>query len=320
MAVMPYAHPEPKASLLPCQRVTLLRNEAEQAIACIWASSSLQETIELAYKGHSYRLNDILVDKFCPSDLIEPGTAPLLLEQQHNDVHFSNSAEATLQQRPELRVGCFRLQQDMPMRAGLASLSASQSVPKALLIPACTTSSSPWPYALTGIEVPGMTSCKAPSLHSGNDGMRSVRRKLRSWPCSLQGTATRPTPDALRVWPCSQRTAPSSTGAPLRAAPTIPPSTLCRPHASRLRPRGRAPFQRYACFVAPEVGTCCTLKGHARTCATWHNASRLDVKLAETANILASKEHWVHPHRQPTAGFLLHTCSNECSLRLTHKA
>ncbi|CAK0771087.1 hypothetical protein CVIRNUC_003831 [Coccomyxa viridis] len=61
------------------------------------------ETIELAYKGHSYRLNDILVDKFCPSDLIEPGSAPLLLEQQRNDVHLSKGAEATLQQRPELR-------------------------------------------------------------------------------------------------------------------------------------------------------------------------------------------------------------------------
>ena len=45
---------------------------------------SLQDTIQLAYKGNTYRLDDILVDKFCPSDLIEPGTAPLLLEQQHN--------------------------------------------------------------------------------------------------------------------------------------------------------------------------------------------------------------------------------------------
>ena len=144
-----------------------------------------------------------------------------------------------------------------------------------------------------------------------------MHRNSRNWLCSLQGTATRPTPGALRVWPCSQRAAPSSTGAPSRAAPTIPPSTLCRPHASRSQPRGRAPFQRYAWVLAHELGTCSTLKGHARTCATWHNASRLDLKLADTANILASKEHWVHPHRQPTAGSLLHTRSNECFLRLT---
>ena len=115
-----------------------------------------------------------------------------------------------------------------------------------------------------------------------------MRRELRNWLCSLQGTATRPTPGALRVWPCSQRMAPSSMGAPLRAAPTIPPSILCRPHASRSRPRGRAPFQRYVWFLAPELGTCSTLKGHARTCATWHSASRLDLRLAKIAHILAS--------------------------------
>ena len=65
----------------------------------------VQDTIDLAYKGSTYRLNDILVDKFCPSDLIEPGTAPLLLEQQHNAVHFSTSAEEQLRQSPELQVG-----------------------------------------------------------------------------------------------------------------------------------------------------------------------------------------------------------------------
>lgn len=65
----------------------------------------VQDTIELAYKGSKYCLNDILVDKFCPSDLIEPGTAPLLLEQQHNAVHFSTSAEEKLRQSPELQVG-----------------------------------------------------------------------------------------------------------------------------------------------------------------------------------------------------------------------
>ena len=121
--------------ILPCQRVTPALGEAKQVSPGRRACSSLQETIELAYKGHSYRLNDILIDKFCPSDLIEPGTAPLLLEQQHNNVHLSKSAEATLQQRPELRVGCFRLQQDMPVRAGRASLCAMKITPKALIIP-----------------------------------------------------------------------------------------------------------------------------------------------------------------------------------------
>ena len=95
-------------------------------------------------------------------------------------------------------------------------------------------------------ELPGMRTSKAHSLPSSNDGAWSMRRKLRSWRCSLQGTAIHPTPGALRVWPCSQRMAPSSMGVPLRAAPTIRPSTHCRPHASRLQPRGRAPFQRYA--------------------------------------------------------------------------
>ena len=65
----------------------------------------VQDTIELAYKGSTYHLNDILVDKFCPSDLIEPGTAPLLLEQQHNAVQFSTSAMEQLRQSPELQVG-----------------------------------------------------------------------------------------------------------------------------------------------------------------------------------------------------------------------
>ena len=65
----------------------------------------MQSTIELAYKGSTYRLDDILVDKFCPSDLIEPGTAPLLLEQQSNGVYFSTAAEQLLCHHPELQVG-----------------------------------------------------------------------------------------------------------------------------------------------------------------------------------------------------------------------
>ncbi len=40
--------------------------------------------MEIVYKGNCYHLDDILMDKFCPSDLIEPGTAPLLLEPQRN--------------------------------------------------------------------------------------------------------------------------------------------------------------------------------------------------------------------------------------------
>ena len=65
----------------------------------------MQDTIELAYKGSTYRLDDILVDKFCPSDLIEPGTAPLLLQQQSNGVHLTSAAEELLRQRPDLQVG-----------------------------------------------------------------------------------------------------------------------------------------------------------------------------------------------------------------------
>ncbi len=65
----------------------------------------MQDTIELAYKGSTYRLDDILVDKFCPSDLIEPGTAPLLLEQQSNGVRFTPAAEELLRQCPDLQVG-----------------------------------------------------------------------------------------------------------------------------------------------------------------------------------------------------------------------
>ena len=45
------------------------------------------------------------MDKFCPSDLIEPGTAPLLLEQQSNGVHFTQAAEDVLRQHPDLQVG-----------------------------------------------------------------------------------------------------------------------------------------------------------------------------------------------------------------------
>ena len=118
---------------LPCQRVTPALGEAKHVSPGRRACSSLQETIELAYKGHSYRLNDILVDKFCPSDLIEPGTAPLLLEQQHNIVHLSKSAEATLQQRPELRVRYTGIK--TCLQAGRASLCATQIVPKALIVP-----------------------------------------------------------------------------------------------------------------------------------------------------------------------------------------
>jgi hypothetical protein len=66
----------------------------------------LQESTEIVYKGKCYHLDDILVDKFCPSDLIEPGTAPLLLEQQHNAVclakHFSPSPGSSISQ-----VQCF---------------------------------------------------------------------------------------------------------------------------------------------------------------------------------------------------------------------
>ena len=137
--VMHHAHLEPRALLPPCRRFCLacvsrsVLVKAKQVSPGIRASSSLQETIELAYKGHSYRLNDILVDKFCPSDLIEPGSAPLLLEQQRNDVHFSKGAEATLQQRPELRVRCTGI--TTCLRAGRASLCAEKIVPEALTIP-----------------------------------------------------------------------------------------------------------------------------------------------------------------------------------------
>lgn len=58
--------------------------------------------MEIVYKGNCYHLDDILVDKFCPSDLIEPGTAPLLLEQQHNAVclakHFTPSPDSSISQ------------------------------------------------------------------------------------------------------------------------------------------------------------------------------------------------------------------------------
>ncbi|EIE20643.1 cytidine deaminase-like protein [Coccomyxa subellipsoidea C-169] len=56
------------------------------------AETVTAESMDIVYKGNCYRLDDILVDKFCPSDLIEPGTAPLLLEQQHN----AEAAEAAV--------------------------------------------------------------------------------------------------------------------------------------------------------------------------------------------------------------------------------
>lgn len=56
---------------------------------------AMQETMEIVYKGNSYHLDDILLDKFCPSDLIEPGTAPLLLEPQRNTVCLAEDFSAT---------------------------------------------------------------------------------------------------------------------------------------------------------------------------------------------------------------------------------
>ncbi|CAL8468160.1 g7699 [Coccomyxa elongata] len=53
------------------------------------------ETMEIVYKGKCYHLDDILVDKFCPSDLIEPGTTPLLLEPQRNNVCLAEDFSAT---------------------------------------------------------------------------------------------------------------------------------------------------------------------------------------------------------------------------------
>lgn len=64
--------------------------------------------MEIVYKGNCYHLDDILVDKFCPSDLIEPGTAPLLLEPQRNalcldeDSSPAAASEALTQVLPHL--------------------------------------------------------------------------------------------------------------------------------------------------------------------------------------------------------------------------
>lgn len=120
----------------------------------------MQETIELAYKGHSYRLNDILVDKFCPSDLIEPGTAPLLLEQQRNNVHLSKSAEAALQQRPDLRVGYFCLQQHMPAGRACISVCIEECAHSPDHSQRALTSVSTRPQAQLAAELPGMQFCK----------------------------------------------------------------------------------------------------------------------------------------------------------------
>ena len=67
--------------------------------------SSLQDSIQLAYKGNTYHLNDILVDKFCPSDLIEPGTAPLLLEQQNNALLLLKGPNVVLPDASWFQVG-----------------------------------------------------------------------------------------------------------------------------------------------------------------------------------------------------------------------
>jgi hypothetical protein len=53
-----------------------------------------QEDVEIIYKGQCYHLNDILVDKFCPSDLIAPGTSPLLLEPQENLLQLAKESAA----------------------------------------------------------------------------------------------------------------------------------------------------------------------------------------------------------------------------------
>ena len=56
----------------------------------------MQEDVAIVYKGHEYRLDSILVDKFWPGDLIAPGTLPLLLQPQKNPVRLGKAAWATL--------------------------------------------------------------------------------------------------------------------------------------------------------------------------------------------------------------------------------
>ena len=51
-----------------------------------------QEAVDLEYKGHVWRLDAILVDKFCPGDLIAPGTAPLLLQRQQHGLRLGKAA------------------------------------------------------------------------------------------------------------------------------------------------------------------------------------------------------------------------------------
>lgn len=68
-----------------------------------------QEDVAIVYKGHVYALDSILVDKFCPGDLLAPGTLPLLLQKQRNPVRLTKAAlaafdgcpgDALLQVRP----------------------------------------------------------------------------------------------------------------------------------------------------------------------------------------------------------------------------
>ena len=58
------------------------------------ALAARQEAVDLEYKGRVWRLDDILVDKFCPGDLIAPGTAPLLLQPQAHKLQLSAAAHA----------------------------------------------------------------------------------------------------------------------------------------------------------------------------------------------------------------------------------
>lgn len=57
----------------------------------------LQEEVEIVYKGNCYHLDDILVDKFCPSDLIDPGSSPLLLQPQKNLLQLTEESVSVLQ-------------------------------------------------------------------------------------------------------------------------------------------------------------------------------------------------------------------------------
>ena len=61
--------------------------------------------MDLEYKGHVWRLDAILVDKFCPGDLITPGSAPLLLQPQANKLKLGKAALAACQGNTLLQVG-----------------------------------------------------------------------------------------------------------------------------------------------------------------------------------------------------------------------